>query len=101
MEIKYFECHITIEPVFEERLTLFKEISNKYNFKVADLLFQKRKEDNPTRSSKDSFCTGRDKSYEVIKQKMDDLIQELKNNQFKVWRQKIEAVIYDERTKQT
>ncbi len=90
----YFEAHITIEPILEEeRLQQLKTLC----FKVADLLFQKRKSDSPKRSSKDSFCTGRDKNFESLKEKMTLLVEQLRCAGFKVWRQKIENVILDEK----
>lgn len=99
MEVKYYECHITIEPVFNERLDEFKEICLKYKFKAADLLFQKRKTDTPERSSKDSFCTSRSKGFDEMKTRMESLTSELTFNNFSVWRRKIEAVLLDEKLK--
>ena len=96
----YFECHITIEPVFDERLEIYKKICEKYNFKVADLLMQKRKTDSPERSIKDSFCTGRAKEYDSLFEKMNLLVEDLKNNNFKVWRMKIEAILFDQKIKE-
>lgn len=97
MNILYYESHITVEPVFDDRLDKFKEICLKYKFKAADLLFQKRKQDTPTRSSKDTFCTSRGTKIDELKQRMEQLTEELKNENYKVWRQKIEAVIIDKK----
>lgn len=38
----YYESHITIEPVFDDKLELASNIAIKYKFKVASLLMQKR-----------------------------------------------------------
>lgn len=93
----YFECHITIEPVFDKDLEKFKALCLQHGFKVAELLMQKRKEDSPERSQKDSFCTGRAKDYDSLFEKMNHLSQALKNNNFKVWRMKIEAILFDQK----
>jgi hypothetical protein len=99
MKNYYFESHVTIEPVFDERLELFQKICMKHNFRVAELLLQKRKKDKPNRSKLDSFCTGRDKNNLILVEKMIGLIQDLKNAGFKVWRYKIEAALLDSKIK--
>lgn len=95
----YFESHITIEPVFDERLEALKVIVENYGFKVADLLFKKRKEDTPIRSSYDTFCTSRDKDYNTILNNTMDCVSYLEYSEFKVWRYKIENTLVDVRTK--
>lgn len=97
----YFECHVTIEPVFDERLQEAAELSKKYFFNVADLLMQKRHQDLPTRSKYDTFMTGRHKSYTELKNRMVSLIKELKENGYTVWRAKIEDTIYDSKIDDT
>lgn len=93
----YYESHITIEPVFDNKLELASSIALKYNFKVASLLMQKRKEDSPERSKNDTFMTGHDSCYTTIKDRMKNLIVELRANGFVVWRYKIEDVKLDSR----
>lgn len=93
----YYESHITIEPVFDDKLELASNIAIKYKFKVASLLMQKRKEDSPERSKNDTFMTSHDSSYEAIKDRMTYLIVELQANGFIVWRYKIEDVKLDSR----
>jgi hypothetical protein len=96
---KYYECHITIEPAFGERLAEIKRIVHPWKFKVADLLMQKRGEDTPERSKFDTFCTGHSKdSFEDLKRRMVSCQMALIAADFKVWRSKIEAVLYDEHT---
>ena len=97
--VKYFECHITIEPVFQERLLLFQEICKDYKFRVADLYMQREREATPERSNKDTFCTGRGKDYNEIKVRMYRLVAQLEDHDYDVWRQKIEAVVLDDRLK--
>lgn len=92
----YYEAHITVEPVFEERHARFVEVCRKYRFRVATLLMQKRKDDTPERSKDDSFCTGRDVMYDDLKGRTLDLVAALVRDGFKVWRYKIEAALLDE-----
>ncbi len=96
---QYYECHITVEPVFEEKLLQFQEMCKEYNFKVARLLLQKREKDSPERSSKDSFCTGHSLDFEDMNIRMRSLSDKISNSGIKVWRRKIEHVIFDERMK--
>lgn len=91
----YYECHVTIEPVFDERLLMFEAICREFSFKPANLLMQKRLSDSPERSRYDTFATGRHPQYEVIEQRMHELIAALQLKHFKVWRYKIEDTILD------
>lgn len=91
----YFECHITIEPVFDDRLELFHSISKRHGFHVAELLMQKRFRDIPQRSKLDSFATGRSKDYNDLFARMEELIGSLQVNEFEVWRYKIENTLID------
>lgn len=93
----YYEAHITIEPVFDDRHKQFEQLSKQYGFRVATLLMQKRKDDTPERSAKDAFSTGRSISYSDIKDRMLLLLEELRKNGFKVWRYKIESTLLDSR----
>jgi len=100
MNVLYYECHITVEPVFEERLELFTKLCAKYYFKPAKLLMKKRKEDTAERSQYDTFCTGRSQWGENLQTDMHLLVKDLTDNGFKVWRYKIEACILDVRLKE-
>ena len=93
-----FECHITIEPVFDKDLRLVTAIADKHGFRVADLLMKKRREDTPERSSWDTFMTARSSSYDVVHRMMMLCVEELLSLSFKVWRRKIELILLDERT---
>lgn len=94
-----YECHITIEPVFNDRLEHARIIAEFHSFRVADLLFKKREEDSPQRSCYDTFMTGHAELYSDILDRMFQLIGELKANDFKIWRYKIEEIIVDSRYK--
>jgi len=93
----YYEAHVTVEPIFEDRLETFKIICHDYKFHVANLLMQKRKEDTEERSKNDSFCTGRGISYTDTKTRMLALVKRLKKEGFTVWRYKIESTLLDSR----
>lgn len=93
----YYEAHVTVEPVFEDRLEEFKVICQDYKFRVASLFMQKRREDTEERSKNDSFCTGRGISYTDIEKRMLALVSRLEKEGFKVWRYKIESTVMDSR----
>lgn len=86
----YYECHVTIDPVFDERLEQFKELCKLYQFHVAKLLMQKG---GP--SNLDSFCTGRGQDYKTLENDMYGLITDLIADGFRVRRYKIEAALLD------
>lgn len=94
---RYYESHVTLEPVFGERLELAREISERHGFKVADLLMVKTALGPAARSDKDTFTTGRSKTFEDLHCRMSRLESDLSDNGFQVWRAKIEAVIFDQR----
>ena len=89
----YYECHITVAPVFGANLEQFKAICEPHGFKVAKLLMQKDLSD----SKKDSFCTGHSQSYLDLYSRMYELILTLKAAGFVVWRYKIEDCMLDSR----
>lgn len=91
----YYECHVTIDPIFGEELELAKSISKQFGFKVAELLMQKRKEDTPERSKYDTFMTGHAKNYEDLCDRMVSLIQKLEAYSFVIRRAKIEDTLFD------
>lgn len=93
MNVIYYECHVTIEPVFNERLELFKTLCEPLGFKVAKLLMEK----GPSR--KDSFCTTHGSNVEELIARMRLLVSFLEANDFEVHRNKIEAIVLDERFK--
>lgn len=93
----YFEAHVTIEPVFDDRYAQFVEITKKFQFRAAELLMKKRSEDTPIRSMYDTFCTGRSSSYEDLHNRLFELTATLRAANFKVWRYKIENTLLDVR----
>ena len=93
----YYESHITIEPVFDERLEDFRKLCEPHKFKPASLLMKKRKEDTAERSQYDTFATGHGKLFDDISARTIGLVEDLKAAGFKVWRYKIEDTMLDSR----
>jgi len=96
----YFECHITVEPVYGERLEALKALAQPYRFRVADLLMRKRLEDVPERSRFDTFLTARGHWYTDLERRMRLMIAECHRADYLVWRTKIENTLLDERNPQ-
>ena len=91
----YYECHVTIEPIFDDRLMTAQEIAKRHGFRVAELLMQRRKEDTQERSKDDTFMTGRSSLKDDLISRMRALMLELSSCGFMVWRYKIEDTIID------
>lgn len=92
----YYECHITIEPLFsEEERNSASTIAKKYSFKLANLLMQKDRLEKPTRSNKDTFMTSHSTCLSDITCRMNQCISSLKSAGFTVWRAKIEDTVID------
>lgn len=94
----YFEAHVTIEPIFDDKLEEAKQIAVKHGFKVASLLMKKRAEDTAERSQYDTFMTGHSRSYLTLTENTILLVKELQEKGFKVWRYKMEDTLFDSRT---
>jgi len=92
----YYECHITINPIFceAERATA-EQVAKEFGFKLAELLMQKRKEDIPERSKYDTFMTAHSKRYGDILDRMSRCCTALQNYGFTVYRAKIEDTLFD------
>lgn len=91
----YLEAHVTIEPVFDDKLVEAKKIAEDHGFKIAHLLMKKREIDTEERSSKDTFMTTHSKSLDDIVFRTSMVVQELRASGFKVWRYKIEDIVLD------
>lgn len=93
----YFECHITVDPVYDVQLECLQILAAGWRFKVADLLMRKRLEDTPERSQFDTFLTGRGNNFEDLYRRMIELVKVCEEQGFKVWRYKIENTLLDVR----
>lgn len=92
---KYFECHVTIDPVFGDDLERFKEVSGIHRFKVAKLLMKKGKDDTAEPSKMDAFATARSDNYRKMLGDLEQYIWHLSQSGFIIRRAKIEAVLLD------
>jgi hypothetical protein len=93
----YFECHVTVEPVYGRRLDELHDVALVFDFRTADLLMRKRLEDTPERSQFDTFLTARSTDYAALYKSMHHLLARLKSEGFQVWRFKIENTLLDVR----
>ena len=91
----YYECHVTIDPVFDDRREEASVIAKKYKFKLAHLIMKKKSNEEEKVSDRDTFMTGHSENYFDILERMIDLVKDLKENCFGVRRYKIEDVILD------
>lgn len=89
-----YECHITIEPVFDKKLTRAKSISDAWGFKIASLLMVKE-DGTLEQSRKDTFMTSHSPIYEILETNMKLCIDSMQANGFKVLRYKIEQILLD------
>lgn len=83
----YFECHITIEPKFRDKVEI---IAKQHKFKVSALVGDEIMGDD-----KLIYCTCHDTDEDSITSKMQNLVLDLQN--ISILRKKIEHIILDVR----
>ena len=93
----YFESHITIEPVFDDKLDRAGAIAEAHGFRLANLLMQKRSFDTPERSKHDTFMTAQGGDYGVLFALTLQTVRTLQEANFKIWRIKLENTLFDTR----
>lgn len=93
----YYECHVTIEPVYEDNRAIIERLAKQHKFSLAELMMQKRQNDTPERSKYDTFCTGRSYDIQDLSRRMEALVLDLRSWGFTVWRYKIELTVLDSR----
>jgi len=93
----YYESHVTFEPLYGAELTKLEQVARRHGFRVADLVMLRDRTETALRSNKDTFCTGRGPDYEELFARMNDLRVDALAIGVKVWRCKIEGVLYDQR----
>lgn len=93
MQSLYFESHVTVDPLEGNELERFKRACEEYGFRVADLVMIKN--GHTQRSTKDAFCTTRDKNFASIKFRTINLVEACKRQGIKVRRYKIEDTLVD------
>lgn len=93
----YYECHVTIDPVFDDQREQLAQIVKTWGFKLAELAMKKSKGDSWEESKKDTFFTAHSKSYSDLQQRMVNCIRTVQEAGFAVRRYKIEDTIIDSR----
>lgn len=86
----YYECHITLEPVYGIRLTILEHLVAKRDLSVSTFLMVKPGQQNP-----DAFVSLRDKSYANVLRRMCDACIALEAEGFVIKRAKIEDTLLD------
>lgn len=94
----YYEAHVTIDPVFDERRVHAQAIATTYAFKLAKLIMRKKSTDPEQESQDDTFMTGHSQDFDNIRMRMEALIKHLQERGFFVRRYKIEDTLMDSRT---
>lgn len=89
-----YECHITIDPVFEQKLLDAKALAESNGFKVATLIMRKS-DGTEVISQDDTFMTGHGKDLYDLKFRMKLLAGALTSMGYGVRRCKIEDIIFD------
>ena len=96
----YYECHVTIKPVFGRQRELLSKLIEPYGFKLAELVMMKGA--NPedwSASQKDTFFTAHSKFYSRLQLRMVRCIIAVQCADFEVMRYKIEDTIIDSLSK--
>lgn len=88
IEVKYYECHLNIEP--QENREPLEAIAFSGGFRLAK--FMHKGGDEP-----DSFMTGRSQDQQALYKSARKIKREVEAIGVRVYRLKIEAVILDER----
>jgi hypothetical protein len=92
MSSLYYEAHVTLEPVLDEkRHAELTELAHQNGFRVAKLLMEK----GP--NTKDSFCTTRTNNQLEIERRVTNFVFALRTANFTVTRYKIEDTVIDSR----
>lgn len=87
----YYEAHITIDPVLEDRdLERLKALAGQYHFRVAELLMRKG-----GHHTEDSFLTARSQDIDQILHWTECTVHSLQAHGFTVRRYKIEDTVMD------
>lgn len=97
MSSLYYEAHITIDPVFDERRAEAERLASIHSFRLAKLIMRKHEADEERPAQDDTFMTGTDCYMNVLLDNMIRLITELKSYGFVVRRYKLEDIIVDSR----
>jgi len=93
----YYEAHVTIDPVFDERREHASAIAMTYGFRLAKLIMRKQEATAEQPAKDDTFMTGHGVELSMITRRLVKLVEHLKERGFVVRRYKIEDTIMDSR----
>lgn len=93
----YYEAHVTIDPVFDDRRAVAQQIAEKHRFRLAKLIMRKREADAEQPSQDDTFMTGHGVELNDITARTRKVVEALQRLGFRVRRYKIEDTIMDSR----
>lgn len=88
----YYEAHVTIDPVAEERRNAVQELADPYGCKLAKLLMQKGQPSNL-----DTFMTCHGRDLMQMEARVAGLVRRLQAVGLRVRRYKIEDTLMDSR----
>lgn len=92
----YWECHITIDPVFGALREKLEAYGRERGFRISKLILQKPDfKDSPEQFVDDAFFTARHSSFDAIHAAMIEVVHEVKAMGVNVRRYKIENTIID------
>lgn len=94
----YYECHVTIDPVFGTERQLLTKLIKPFGFKLAKLVMLK-KGARGAESQRDTFFTAHSKNYSQLQQRMVDCVRAIQKEGFAIRRYKIEDTIIDSKIK--
>lgn len=93
MDHRYFEAHITIDPITETKHKFVERLASVYNFRLAPLYIMKTGEQHES----DAFLSARSNSLSTLIGDVKGMVTVLKNNGIGVRRYKIEDTLIDSR----
>lgn len=85
-----YEIHVTIDPVYGEKLEHFKYLAEIFRFKVANLIKQ-----NGQPNDRDQFATSHTDTLAKATERTRHFVDSLRNADFNVRRYKVEQIILD------
>jgi hypothetical protein len=97
--VRYYESHVTVEPLTGGRLEEYRRQCGRHGFKPAGILAKTRNADPARPHGRDTFCTGHGKTDGELQARMLRLLAGLQEAGIAIWRYRLEAVVLDMRAK--
>jgi hypothetical protein len=95
--VRYWESHVTVEPLSGGPLAAYVLRCAEHGFKPAGILAKTRAADPAVPHGTDIFCTGHGRTCGETETKTLGLLQALAGDGTAIWRYRIEAVVLDTR----